>query len=370
MDCKKIQADENIILSKLPKEILEKIKETDEHPFLQMYSLCHEGDATVYLMSESPQTVAGPKRAIQSIQNIVTKGVKLFKGHNADNSAEGRKVVGEIVYSFNEEIEGKLHHIMITYHAPQVREEAAKLNSCSQEADWHILSNAGKSIAESIEKLTGVSMNVYNRKKPAFAKAVKLAMVQADDAGETTTVKEKNMTYDEIRNELIKLSSSTGERLNLIKGLIHDFGVFPRHIFTENDLREDHEFKTVFEKMETYEAENKKLKEAIEAKDGEIKKNERAILISDAKTRLTNIIKEQTLPDNQAKFIGEQFNEDLEDITDDGLKQFIEGQKEIFKKVMSFVKAPSEDVPLPTSDGIDTTKDYGSSKDNPIILDE
>lgn len=376
LDCIKIQAEKFDIISMIPNDVLEEIKKKDEHPFFQLYSICHEGISKPKLLGKTSRPISWTRQAIQSIKNIVTKGIKLFKGHtNNDNSTEGRREIGEIVHSFDKEIDGKLHHLAITYHPENVREEVKDYDICSQEAEWNLIESAGNLIAEKIEELTSVVLGKSQDKAPAFNGARKLAMVQAFS---DTIIKEKpketkTMTYDEIRDELLKFSRSTGERINLIKGMINDFGIHPRHIFTIEQLREDHDFGLHFKEKDTLAKETDKLKKEIETLKGDNKKLERNVLIKDAKIRLNNIAKEMQLPETHIKFVEDQFTEEQEDLTDDGLKQFVESQKGIIKKVMSY-SGLTENIPVESSDGIapkpDDSKDLTKKANNPILTED
>ena len=83
------------------------------------------------------------------------------------------------MHSFEKEIDGKLHHVFISYHPSDVREEAKNYDICSQEAEWNFFEEAGKLFADSIEKLTGVALGNSDQQTPAFSGARRLGFVQA-----------------------------------------------------------------------------------------------------------------------------------------------------------------------------------------------
>jgi hypothetical protein len=369
LDCVKLQAEKYNILDLIPPGILNEIKEKDKHPFFQLYSICHEGMSKPKLLGRTSKPISWSRQAIQSIKNIITKGVKLFKGHsNDDNSIKGRRELGKIIHSFDQEINGKLHHLAITYHPENVREEVKNYDMCSQEADWNLIESAGNLVAETIEKLTAVVLGKSQDNPPAFAGAKKLGMIQAFEAVETK--EKKTMTYEEIRDELLKFSRSSGERINLIKGLLNDFGLHPRHIFTLEQLKEDHDFSKFFQEKDELTEKKSTLEKQLEVLQDENKKLERNVLIKDAKIRLINIAKDMQLQEPQIKFVEDQFNENQEDLTDEGLKQFVESQKGIIKKVMSY-HGNTEDIPLETSDGMTKDpKDLTKKENNPILTED
>jgi hypothetical protein len=370
LDWVRLQAEKFDILNMIPPEILKEIKNKDNHPFFQLYSICHEGTSKPKLLGRTSKPISWPRQAVQSIKKIITKGVKLFKGHtNDDNSTDGRREIGEIIHSFEQEIDGKLHHLAITYHPESVREEVKDYDVCSQEADWNLIESAGNLIAETIDNLSAVVLGKAQENAPAFEGAKKLAMVQAFEA-EATKKETKTMTYEEIRDELFKFSRGTGERINLVKGMINDFGIHPRHIFTLDQLKDDHDFGPHFKEMDVIKEEKEELIKKINDLEANNKTLERNSLVKDAKMRLTNIAKELQLPESQIKFVEEQFTENQDDLSDDGLKKFVESQTELFKKVKSFDDV-GEQISLGTSDGLNKdTKDLTKKENNPILNED
>ena len=192
--------NQNKIIELIPQNVYDKIIEKDPHPFFAVYSICHEGVSSPVILGEGPKKIAWPRKAIQSIKNLYIKGVRLFKGHNKDSSHTGRKVIGRVIHSFEKEIDGKLHHIVITYHPPKYRNEIKNLDVCSQESEWNFFDYAGQLVAESIERLTGIALANSNEQVPAFADAKRLGYIQAFDSfgkdesnqiGETFMAKKK-----------------------------------------------------------------------------------------------------------------------------------------------------------------------------------
>jgi hypothetical protein len=362
LECLKIEAFQDNILDEIPIEIVNRLKEKDSHPYIQKYSLCHEGISTPRIIGEESKPIHWTKKAIQSIKNVVLKGVKVFKGHNKDNSTDGRKEIGEIIYDTQQEINGKLNHVIYTYHIPELIEEAKKYDVCSQEANWNFIDAAGRLIADSIEKLTGVAFGISKENKPAFAEAKRLGFIQAfEEPKPPEKQRETLMTYDEIRKNVT---------FQQLKQLIADFNGYPWQFFTEDDLRNDREFGKVFNENKVLKEANEKLKTDFESQSNSIKEMERKTQISDAKTRLQNIAKDMNLPENRLKFITEQFTENQDDLSDDGLKAFIENQSEVFKKVMEYNNIKVDDIEIPTGDKKGSGLDYTKAENNPLLEED
>ena len=76
----KIQAlSKDDILQMVSKETIDEIKKKDAHPYFQAYSIAHEGVAKPKVLgdTQAPQ-IRFLRDAIQSIKNVITKGVKIF----------------------------------------------------------------------------------------------------------------------------------------------------------------------------------------------------------------------------------------------------------------------------------------------------
>ena len=313
--CHKTQAfTDSEILALIPADVLAGIKAKDPHPFFQAYSICHEGVSTPTLIGDVAKPIQWTRKAIQSIKNVITKGIKFFKGHNSDNSTTGRKELGEIVHSFEKEIDGVLHHVAISYHSPEVKNEAKQYDICSQEAEWNFFDAFGGMVADTVDKITGIALGSSITEQPAFAGARRIGLVQAF-AMENGDLKNKGepMTFDELKAEIKKLN------------------VWPSQLYNLEEIKEDRKFAPVFTEVET-------LKNQVKEKDDKIKglETEKTDLNRQsqqltAKQRLVSLIEkgEIKLTDNQkiyAKGITdnfEKFGKSLADYSDETLKTFI-----------------------------------------------
>jgi hypothetical protein len=445
--------NQNKIIELIPQKVYDKIIEKDPHPFFAMYSICHEGISAPVVLNEGPKKIAWPRKAVQSIKNIFIKGVRLFKGHNLDNSHSGRKIIGRVIHSFQREIEGKLHHIVITYHPPSVREEIKNYDVCSQEAEWNFFDYAGQLVAESIEKLTGIALADSDSQAPAFSGAKRLGYVQAfeepgkgfrniggknimakknmptdqdmenifgqqDDTGNVDhqnqdnggfnyqnipqnlppgwyfipagnnpqqNIKQKqgnqqipmfpfnpnftqpqNFQQDQKSNQGNNKKDNTPLTYEQLKNEVKRMKVMPSQLFSEGDLKADREFVPFFNELQMAVEDNEK-------KDKRIEELMREKELGTAKERITNIISEDKLPEPITNFIFSQFGktkEQIEDLSDQGLKSFVKSQTELFQETAKIVN-PEFDIKQKSGDdkkggnGDDVTK-----AENNELLDE
>jgi hypothetical protein len=211
-------------------DTITKIKATDPHPFFQAYSICHEGTSQPSILGDTARPIHWTRAAVQSIKNIILKGIKFFKGHNADNSTENRESLGEIVANTERELDGKLHHIAIGYFPN--KEKVSDSDICSQEANWNLFEQAGHWFAGTIDKLTGIALSNSKVDKPAFADAKRLGMVQAfvlqgggPGSGRTPYGKQSGdiKTRDHVNNSETELSDS--QKRNIVKNDFNDAGI-------------------------------------------------------------------------------------------------------------------------------------------------
>lgn len=340
------------ILSLIPEEELSRIKEKDSHPFFQVFSICHSGISRPKILGETKQTpIEWTKRAVQSLKNIVLRGVKAFIGHNKDSSTNNRKAVGQVVHSFEKEIDGVPHHLVIMYHAPKDKEIAKEFDICSQEGDWNLLDYGKKYVADTVNKITGIAFGKSSQDKPAFSGAIKLGMVQAfDNPGEPG----ENRDTGDVKMPL---------KFEEVKQAVRDLNIFPRQLFTEQDLKSDTEFSKFFEKLETVEKENKALKEENEKTKQEKEKLEKENQAATVKQRFGELVKEKKLTDQQREFMDIEFSSFTGDMDDKSLTKFIDdnlpkykmyAEKGLFKKESS--NAQSEMGHRETTNGDDYTK--------------
>jgi hypothetical protein len=353
--------------------ILAEIKQKDPHPYFQAYSVIHEGISTPTVEGEGPVQIHWGKRAVQSLKNIIKKGVKLFKGHNSTNDNQDKQVLGEVVGSQEKMIDGKLHHVIVAYHPPEVKEIAKQCDICSQEAEWNFIESAGKIIADSIHKLTGIALGSSSTEQPAFSGARRLGFIQAfevenpnelpGDGGKNLngelSNKEKIMTIHDVRKAII------------------DLNIWPKQLFDEEKLRQDMVAAKIIGDYESLKQENIRLVEENNNlktdSDAKIKDLQIQIDKSSAKGRIDNMISNMQLTDKQKSFITNRLDKGsstIEDFTDEGLQKYLDNEVSLFKEFATYYNTETaSDVSLTSGDGKGGETDY-SKADNNELLEE
>lgn len=310
------------IIQKLPASVLQELKKRDEHPFLSMYSICHEGVSTPTLIGEKARPITWTRKAVQSIKDVVVAGIKLFNGHNSDNSTDNRRELGEIIHSFQEEIDGKLHHMIIAYHPQGVKDEVKNYDICSQEAEWNFFEKAGNLIASTIDKLTGIALGNSQNEQPAFSGARRFATVQAFE----------NKGEREIMSEQREISFQD------VKRYIKEHLVYPWQLFDSSDLKEDREFGKIFKEYEEMKVKLPEYEKKVLKFEDEIKMLTKSNQMNTAKNRLEKIFQDEPIPEKMKLFVEKSFElekEKINDLTDAGLKNFVKSQKEYFQIIES-----------------------------------
>ena len=351
----KIQAfSQSDIISRIPQNILDEIKTKDPHPYFQMYSVAHEGTFTPKLEGKNSYPITWTKAAIKSIKNVIQKGIKFFNGHNEKMDNPDKQVLGEMVYSFEEEFDGLLHHCAIGYFPPETREIAKSKDICSQESKWNIIKFGENAIADICDAFKGIALASSKENKPAFYGTKKLAEIQAFEnippVGETKSgedLKEKKqMTFAELKTEIKNLN------------------VMPHQLFTLDEIKDDKEFGKAYEEIKAKDTEiQAKIKELedFKTKNGELN---RSIQLQSAKGVLSDLCKENKLTDNITKFVNEMYeaNKDkLEDLSNEGLKSFVESQTKIYQLANNTTQENTQT--LPTGDDVNEDK-------NPLLKDD
>lgn len=333
------------IIARIPNDILEKIKEKDEHPFFQMYSIAHEGISSPKIEGKGHRPIVWLKSAIQTIKKVIKNGIKFFDGHNKNIDNPDKPELGEVIYSFEEEINNKLNYCVIGYFPSKTRERAKEMDICSQESQWELVKLAGgKLLAETCNKITGIALGNSRYHRPAFENAKRLAMVQAFDKlspdGESSggePVKGKTMTFTELKEAVKKMN------------------VMPHQLYTSDEIKGDREFGKLFDEISSLNEQIKTKEEIIDKIKQENSDLNRKHQLQSAKGILEKIYKENNLTDNIKKFVSDIYEDNksqLNDITEDGLKKFVEIQTKVFQKATGILDSQKENK-LPTGDEIE-----------------
>jgi hypothetical protein len=346
------------IMALIDNDTITKIKATDPHPFFQAYSICHEGTSQPSILGDTARPIHWTRAAVQSIKNIILKGIKFFKGHNADNSTENRESLGEIVASTEREIGGKLHHIAVGYFPN--KEKVSDSDICSQEANWNLFEQAGHWFAETIDKLTGIALSNSKVDKPAFADAKRLGMVQAFTAEEG----DKNNKAGDAKMDLNTVPFS--ELVTEVKRR----NTFPTQIFSLDEIKKDREIIPFFEKLEKLEkeitAKDKSLKD-LEVEKTTLSKKIESVTVKDKLAKILTDNKLVTVTDTQRKFIEKRFK-GIEDTSDEGIKKYIESEIVEYKSMIEILGAPKDEIV--SNDDTTSVTDATKAKNNPLLEED
>lgn len=247
---------------------------------------------------------------IHRLSQKIKEGTKFFVGHGDNtNSHDDRKPVGEVVSSFVKEIGGKLSSIIIG-HFPD-KEKITDMDVCSMEANIHT-NDELDSLVDDIDEVSGVALGNSNTDHAAFPGAKRLNAIQCFNIQGKKDDKGKLMTVDEV----IKAAK--------------DLNIRPSQLFTLDDFKGDSVVGKIFTQNTDLKTANEKLtKDNKEITD----KSTEAIRTSDvakASEKLDVHLKEG-FTSKQQKFIKIHFKpEDMEDLSDEKIKEFIEDQKKAF----------------------------------------
>ncbi len=164
------------IMSIIPKDVFDNIKQIDPHPLFQAYIVGHEGEVTATMVGIGKKVFHWFSSAINKIWEKLHYGTKIFHGHNVDSSHGGRQSIGEVVGKAIRTIKSKTNAIAIVYIRPEYRD--LPLNVASIEVDMKI--NADDSVHDvDVGDITGIALGNSEIDKPGFADATLLSQIQA-----------------------------------------------------------------------------------------------------------------------------------------------------------------------------------------------
>lgn len=363
------------ILKMIPVNVLAEIKTTDPHPYFQAYSIAHEGESTPKILDDQEQKpITWNRRAIQSIKNAVLNGIKLFCGHNKDNSTTGRPELGKVIHNEQREINGVLHHIVIAHHPKEVKEEVKAYDICSQEAEWDLIDNVKNWIADKVNKITGIALQSSEHEQPAFAGARRLGMIQAFEnntgSGDHAPIEGRQgvrrmPTYAEVKQWIIDNQVPVWKLYD--KEQVFEDRAVQKLIVENETLKTATKEKDL--KIETLEAENKTVLTNYQKSTAGKRLKE---IIESGKVELTDQIK---------NYIDKRFPVDvknLSDITDDGLNQYIKNAAEDYRRNAEFFNVVKQDEKKDVVDGKekkdDNSKvdknDQTKAANNPLLKED
>lgn len=355
-----LQFSQDEIRKMIPVNIMQELKEKDPNPYISMYSMIHEGTTRPKQMgSKEQKPITWYRQAIQSIKNIVLKGIKFFKGHNTTNSNQDKEVMGEVIYNKEMEIEGKLHHIIFGYHPKEKLEEVKKLPACSHEGLWNLFESATEKIADSIENITGIALTDGTYQKPAFPGSLRLGELQCFSV---------ENPLDNGMEEKMEITFAD------VKEFIISRGIVPSRIYELEDVKQDRKFSAVFtdleEKAKAIENEKIKLSDDNKKLADQLKQLESDSIKLTAKSRLTGLTKELT--ENQKSFVINSFDDDMkdnfiEDFSDEGLQKYIKIQTKAYARAVG----ENSEIPpqIQKTDNLNSD-DFSKKDNNPFLIED
>lgn len=293
--------------------------DTSELPktgIVKIFCLAHEGFSKPRVGDEI-RALRWSRLAIRRLTDRIKEGTKFFIGHKKANSDERREPVGEILKSFVKPIEGKLSSVIVG-HFPNSR-KINKMDVCSVEADVEIRDDS----IDDIDDVSAVALGSSKKESPAFAGAKLLATVHCftdienDDSDDDEDEPQKKKKDDEMAKENITLDD--------IREGVKKLNVHPSQLYDTDMIKKDTEFADVFSNMDKLNKENEKLKKDLET-------TKKQTNVETAKSRMEPLLKDAT--DKQKTFILGRFNpENHNDLSDDGLKKYVDGAKKDFAEV-------------------------------------
>jgi len=319
-----IQALELILSPEELKERIpeDKLKAIKGKGILQAFTLAHEGNSHPKVLGAGSQVLKWSRSAIRTLADTIKRGTKFFIGHGQNtNDHDGRETVGEILASFVKEIRGRLSNIIIG-HFPE-KEKIDSCDICSLEAD---VRTSEDNIVEDINDVTGIALGNSDRESPAFPGALRLSTVQCFAKEDIKPGEgEKKVTFAEI------------------KSAVKEMNIFPWQLYSEEELKQDRTFGKMDEENGKLKAENERLSKANTEMEAASKDAIRKSEIDTSKGKLDALMGEG-FTDKQKSFIKKQFDpERVEDLTDEGLKKFVEEQKTNFAETAKLFGA--KDIP-------------------------
>jgi len=353
------QAD---VLKYVDTDVLNQIKNIDDHPQFSAYAIGHEGESGGDLTIQGQRVRNVRKRwvdtAIRSLYDKLKVGTKVFHLHAQTNEHEGRRSIGHVVGKALERVNDKLTAIVINYIEPAAR--SMGLDIASMEADLRVDTDGDSVIVSDIDDVTGIALASSKFNRPGFPGATLLATVQEMAGG--------NMTIEEIKGFLAtnpKIRPSelfNSEVLKTDPVVVHEVREATAGEYAHRKRTDE-----AFDKARAeWEGEKQKLQADLkgarsQALTGTVKEKAKALMESrklddQQVSYLSDYIKDFTVDDP------EQIETALNKKLDDGLKSFDHLATNIFKIKIKKDEATSGDAAaateLPAVDDIMQSEAY------------
>ena len=252
----------------------------------------------------------------------------MFKGHGKNtNSHDGRTAIGEVVASFTDIIKGRLSSVAVAFFPDG---SAAKdLDICSMEAEVDFDSEKADHV-KNVRSISAVALGSSLYESPAFIGAERLGTIQCfessgDEDKNLGDRKGKGMTYEEFK----------AAPFDFFKMAIKDRQIYPRQLYTREDLEKDDEFGKVYKTEAEIKAQLEQEKEntkKLSAEMDALKKAGERAMVKDKLSKGDYLPKD--LADPIKKYILLKFNPDtLSDVSDGSISKEIEKLQKEFTEV-------------------------------------
>lgn len=252
------------------------------------------------------------KAVVRRLASNIQAGAKFFVGHGVSNSHDGRTEVGEVLTSFVKEIKGKLSSIVVGWF-PE-KESVATMDVCSIEANVEVDDSNG--YVNDVNEVSAIALGNSSIDSPAFPGAMRLASVQCFEEPDSKP----------------KSNPGEGDEVTFrdIQDFIKERNVFVHQLFTEQDLKNDREFGSLFETVAEKDKEIEALKKELEDTKTESAEVAKKAKVATAKDRFDTLIPDD-LTAKQKAFITSRFKaEAIAVMSDDEVKKYIENERNEF----------------------------------------
>lgn len=184
----------------IPEDVLRRIKRDDPNPMFKAFVVGQPGTAYPKEVGKGSVIIKWIQSAIRSLFDVLKRGTKVFHGHNADSSHEGRTSIGEVVGKALKEIKGKSSAIAAMYIYPTFRN--LTLDVASIEADVTVDPQSSDTFkAVGVREITGIALGDSSNETPAFSGAKLIGQLQAfrDQSIQSKGDDMDKLTIDEIK---------------------------------------------------------------------------------------------------------------------------------------------------------------------------
>ena len=315
---------------------LSEIKKTDPNPVIKAYVVGHEGEHQFHLVGMGKRIVRWVKEMVGELTDKIGIGTPIFNRHNpATNDHTNREQIGEVVGKALKDIGNKITSVVAVYLKPKYKDQP--LDVASIEADMGFDSDGTVLHPSLIEQITGIALGSSAVDTPGFPGATLLGAVQAfaNQQGESMTKEEVIKAIGELKLSVTDLFS--------VDVVVADKTIAAK-IKEDNKDTYSHA-KRVETERDALREETTKLKNTHAA---ELATRDQTILQFKSKDRVTSLMTERKLPDQQQKFALKNWGSFKSDGKNDkevdvDLNTFIDNQIKEFKEVAAMLGVKVEE---------------------------